>query len=368
MPCRSRLQITAPEIALHSRTLRVTRLRALRSSSSVTFSSSSSILPFISSLSAPQRSPAAWRVSLHFVRRYAGAAAPNPLAAAEDRDLPPAPSAAELRRQLEAQAEAGDAEAQFKVGVLYCFGGPAAGAGGGCSGHKHAAAEEDDSPIIDPASLDFLIGPGTIFISAHTAYTHTYVCAWAGLVVPKTDGESTRIKNWREWLKVYTTLPSHRSGGWMVTRRVDSSSFSIAQEERRKLKAKRNSGDDAAAQTEAGTSVGHNYALAAKWYPCVARTLHLRGDVYSLRMCIGFIKGRYAHSRRSVCCLRLTLRGLVQRAPGPSPRAALCTPFPPPFILILIWKVTSDCCGAQFAVQLIRGMSPFLICISICFY
>jgi TPR repeat protein len=69
-------------------------------------------------------------------------------------------AAAELRQQLEARAEAGDADAQFKLGVLHCFGtGGGASGGGGCGNHKQAA--EDDSPVIDKDSLDFLIGPGT---------------------------------------------------------------------------------------------------------------------------------------------------------------------------------------------------------------
>lgn len=76
---------------------------------------------------------------------------------------------ADLRRQLEASATAGDAEAQFKLGVLYCFGQRSVASvvgedkdsepGAGCEHHGHRDQPED-SPVIDPASLDFLIGPG----------------------------------------------------------------------------------------------------------------------------------------------------------------------------------------------------------------
>lgn len=85
-------------------------------------------------------------------------------------------AAAELRHQLEARAEAGDAEAQFRLGVLHCFG---TGGGGGCSNHKQASSEQD-SPVIDKDSLDFLIGPGAVLsyheVYAYCSHAHTHDC------------------------------------------------------------------------------------------------------------------------------------------------------------------------------------------------
>ncbi len=139
-------------------------------------------------------------------RVYTNDAAATDASPTEVGRLTPA-AAAELRHQLEARAEAGDAEAQFRLGVLHCFG---TGGGGGCSNHKQALSEED-SPVIDKDSLNFLIGPGTVLscleddaYCSHARRHHTI-----GYVVPKTDGENTRITNWKQWLKV--SVSQHRS-------------------------------------------------------------------------------------------------------------------------------------------------------------
>lgn len=72
-----------------------------------------------------------------------------------------AANAAELRRHLEARSEAGDAEAQFRLGVLCCLGGRSSRSCAHDSGSSRQQTEED-SPVIDRESLDFLIGPGVL--------------------------------------------------------------------------------------------------------------------------------------------------------------------------------------------------------------
>jgi len=59
----------------------------------------------------------------------------------------------DLRQQLEARANSGDAAAQFQLGVLYCFGTQS-------SSEDCRQSSPPKGPAIDPASLDFLIGPG----------------------------------------------------------------------------------------------------------------------------------------------------------------------------------------------------------------
>jgi hypothetical protein len=106
---------------------------------------------------------------------YTNDAAATDASPTEVGRLTPA-AAAELRHQLEARAEAGDAEAQFRLGVLHCFG-TGGGGGGGCSNHKQALSEED-SPVIDKDSLDFLIGPGAVLSchedDAYRSHAHTH--------------------------------------------------------------------------------------------------------------------------------------------------------------------------------------------------
>ena len=130
-----------------------------------------------------------------------------------------------LFRFLKETAEAGDKEAQFKVGCMLCLGEAAMRASLGLS-EADADADEESAALIQLEQLDYILGDD-------------------GVVIPKDRDafESTKIANWKQWLK----------------------------REREKLKNRNSAQQDT---SEKEDTIALDYTEAAKWFAHSAQQNH----------------------------------------------------------------------------------------------